>query len=50
VGAGGEHRRVTQFGPDLAPIDGVDVAEQVGVALVILPHQDAELREQRLVV
>jgi hypothetical protein len=45
-----EHGRMTQFGPQLAPIDGVDVAEQVGVALVILPHQDTELREQHVIV
>src|SRR6186713_884969 len=45
-----EHGWVPQLGPQLAPIDGVDVAEQVGVALVILPHQDAELREQRVIV
>ena len=33
-----EHGRVTQFRPQLTPIDGVDVAEQVGLALVVLPH------------
>jgi len=46
----GEHGWVTQFGPQLAPIDGVDVAEQVGVALTVLPQQVAELREQRVIV
>ena len=32
-----EQGGVAQLGPQLAPIDGVDVAEQVGVALMVLP-------------
>ena len=46
----GEHGRVPQLGPQLAPIDRVDVAEQVGIALVILSHQDTEPREQNVIV
>ena len=45
-----EHGWVPPFGPHLAPIDGVDVTEQVGVALMVLPQQVAELREQRVIV
>ena len=32
-----EQGGVAQLGPQLAPIDGFDVAEQVGVALMVLP-------------
>ena len=45
-----EEGRVTELGPQFAPVDGVDVAEQPGVALVVLPDQVAELVEQRVVV
>jgi len=45
-----EHRWMSEPRPEFPLVDGIDVAEQIGFALTILPNQFTELAEQRVVV
>src|SRR6187549_367296 len=44
-----EHRGMPAFGPELPPVNGIDVSEQAGSAALISLDQVAELAEQDVV-
>jgi hypothetical protein len=44
-----EHRRVPPLGPELSPIDGVDVAQKRSSVLLVVLNEPCEPLEQRTV-